>query len=1289
MTPWRRRLRRLRLWLTVLSAGAIILAAVVVGLTKLLLPQVSLHRERVAAFLSERVHRPVSLDKVEGFWEGGGPILRLEGVHIAAADPALPPIVIPQAELVLDFTAGLRRNRRWSEFRLNGLDLTLERADGGRWSISGLSGSTAPDSGDNPLMMLGALVVRNSRLRIIDVPAGIDAALRADELRLLNQGSHHRVLGILRRDSRAGAPVELVAEYDESTRKGVVYAGGRAIDLADLAEGLAWRGLRLAEGRGRLQVWASVADDRFATAHVAMDLTDIRAASAASSEPVDPAANADAAAAGKDPAARDVHLASLSGVARWQRVGPGWQLDVAQLKASIAGATPAPSFLSVRQAAPDADMEFNAEQVDLTSIAALVRLSGQGGERLQNWLTRSALRGRVEQASLRLAPDGGSHFAVSGRLAEFGADAVDRIPGIDALNGELLGDEAGIVLTLPPQSTTFRYPRKFREPFAWPHLAGRIAAFPIEDGWRIETDALDIDGQGYALQLRGGVEFVKDGNKPLLDVYAVVLGAEVTAAKQFWPIGDMSRNTVNWLDRGLISGKVTHGRAVIHADLDDWPLRNLAGRFGARAEIDDLVLDYSPNWPRAERVSAVAEFVNQSMRVEATGGTVLGTETTRAVADIPEFKDAVLSLDVEGQGTGAQLLGVVHASPLGKRYADELRGITVGGRGVVKFRLDMPFKPGAPDVLRGTVDLTDSVLTAKKWDIDFSRVNGRLAFTGDGFIAPFDVDYAGKDARFTLAVGKTVSDATNAVEASLEGHLPVSDVFADFEALKPWWPNFPGSSDWRIDVAVPREAAPTRLRARSELRGTAFILPPPLDKAAGDAMPVELSLQLPVEGSPLHMTVGDVFRLEGRLPDATRAFAAAVAVGAGELPAMPQEGVTIAGHTRIVDLSAWTGLGVGAGPSLLRSIDLKADVARLGGRDFENLGLVLAEMPDQVGVSFSGPTLQGTLQIPRSDLVKRGITAQFERLHWPEPKRLPTEGPVPPPDETDPMAGAIPAMVPPLHVWIGDFRLGAANFGETRFESTPIDGGMKIEQFDTRSSDMQMHVRGEWRGDGKSQRTEVDMDLTAENLGRMLGALGFSGLFEGGQTLAHLSAGWDGSPAVFALARLDGRLRITVNAGRVLDVEPGMGRLFGLFSIREIPRRLALDFGDFFQSGMSFNAIKGEFELRGGSAYTQNLSITSPAADIRISGRTGLRDKDYDQQMVVTPHVGGTLPVVGALAGGPAGAAAGLAVQTLFNRAINQVTTARYQVTGSWEKPDITLTAREGGRRRKDDSIKR
>jgi uncharacterized protein YhdP len=40
-----------------------------------------------------------------------------------------------------------------------------------------------------------------------------------------------------------------------------------------------------------------------------------------------------------------------------------------------------------------------------------------------------------------------------------------------------------------------------------------------------------------------------------------------------------------------------------------------------------------------------------------------------------------------------------------------------------------------------------------------------------------------------------------------------------------------------------------------------------------------------------------------------------------------------------------------------------------------------------------------------------------------------------------------------------------------------------------------------------------------------------------------------------------------------------------------------------------------------------------------LKGRMGLKDKDWDQTIQVTPHVGGTLAIGGALIAGPVGAA--------------------------------------------------
>jgi uncharacterized protein YhdP len=118
---------------------------------------------------------------------------------------------------------------------------------------------------------------------------------------------------------------------------------------------------------------------------------------------------------------------------------------------------------------------------------------------------------------------------------------------------------------------------------------------------------------------------------------------------------------------------------------------------------------------------------------------------------------------------------------------------------------------------------------------------------------------------------------------------------------------------------------------------------------------------------------------------------------------------------------------------------------------------------------------------------------------------------------------------------------------------------------------------------------------------------------------------------------------------------------------------LALDFRDLFQSGMSFDRIEGRFQLADGNAWTEGLTVRSPAADILIIGRTGLASRDYDQQVMVAPHVTGVLPVIGGLAAGPVGAAAGLLAQGMAQSGddIERSSRVHYSVVGSWEKPVV------------------
>jgi len=339
-------------------------------------------------------------------------------------------------------------------------------------------------------------------------------------------------------------------------------------------------------------------------------------------------------------------------------------------------------------------------------------------------------------------------------------------------------------------------------------------------------------------------------------------------------------------------------------------------------------------------------------------------------------------------------------------------------------------------------------------------------------------------------------------------------------------------------------------------------------------------------------------------------------------------------------------------------------------REFPDTRVALAPEAGGTRINAKGPLLDGRVLLP-ADRASAGVTAEFEKLHFPEARPGATPKPLD------------PGALPPLHLWVKDLRFGKAQLGDARVETFPAGGGMHVERLETRTPNLEIRARGDWTAAGGPERSRFDATFTAEDLGRMLDTLGFAGMFEGGQTVATLRGEWPGSPAQFGLATTDGTLELSVGKGRIPNVEPGMGRVFGLISFQALPRRLALDFSDFFGEGLAFDRITGKFELRGGDAHTTDTVLKGPSVEIKVTGRTGLKARDYDQVLDVTPRVGGVLPVVGALAAGPAGVAAGLVVQNVLSSPLKQMARARYTVKGSWDKPDIDLIEKEQPQRKR------
>ena len=113
------------------------------------------------------------------------------------------------------------------------------------------------------------------------------------------------------------------------------------------------------------------------------------------------------------------------------------------------------------------------------------------------------------------------------------------------------------------------------------------------------------------------------------------------------------------------------------------------------------------------------------------------------------------------------------------------------------------------------------------------------------------------------------------------------------------------------------------------------------------------------------------------------------------------------------------------------------------------------------------------------------------------------------------------------------------------------------------------------------------------------------------------------------------------------------------------------------ERGFAFNRIGGEVHFADGRARAQGLALDGPAAEIRIGGSADLRAQTYDQTIDVHPRSGNLLTAVGALAGGPIGAAVGAAAGSVLRRPLGEIGASTYHVTGPWSDPQVEVIRRE------------
>jgi len=405
----------------------------------------------------------------------------------------------------------------------------------------------------------------------------------------------------------------------------------------------------------------------------------------------------------------------------------------------------------------------------------------------------------------------------------------------------------------------------------------------------------------------------------------------------------------------------------------------------------------------------------------------------------------------------------------------------------------------------------------------------------------------------------------------------------------------------------------------------------------------------------------------------------ALTFGAGESSSSDAQIFNVGGSVARLDLAGWLQLNPpdkNAKPlsDYLRTARLNVAELDYLGLAFRSVSLDLAVADGSLHIAVGGPNVAGTITLPSASDSPAPWNLQFERLNFdmaPDPARQAgadaagsDHGP------NDPKSRGDPRSIPAINFHAAELTWGERQFGDVQATLLKVDDGVSLEHLTATSPSFNISAQGEWRGKDAGLGRMVGT-LTSTDVQNTLKQLGYAEVIQAKEGRMDFDLNWAGAPTADAFTEATGHVQLSLDKGQILGLNPGAGRVLGLASVAALPRRLALDFSDLTDKGLAFDTVRGDFDLREDNAYTDNVLVKGPAAEIGLIGRVGLKNKDYDQTAVVTGSLGSSpLPLAG-FVGGPVVGAAVLLFTQVFKQPLKGLARGYYRITGSWDNPIV------------------
>ncbi len=1302
-------LRKLLTRFAIVAATVVVVCALMLGAFQFAVSRLPGYRVQLQQFLQERTGLAIEFRELDAQLHWRGPELVFKELVVRTPDRTRVLASARRGSVAFDLWNSLAMRQLTSgQFTLQAPQIGLIRTLDGRLQLVGQS---ALPERDKPFELshlpLGSFQVRDAIVSFRDQATGRGPwALSGVSFTLDRQPDLMDLRGTAALPAALGKSLRFTGRVHGTLgRPDTLFSSfavdGEAIDLAGWADMLPDGWPAPESGHGAVRIAAAFRGQTLSNVSAKVDLHNVTAVAPAWSTPLPtadplivPAARDEVQPGVSPPAAAENPATSADALLSYQRIAfglrvqqraQGWELSLSDLELSRTDSPWRSAALQARWHQGEGGafaISGKADRIVLDNLWPLLAYLPESDATAQ--LRALAAAGVIDTLSFDVERGTAAgaeaapvwRYTVNAGLQQVAVQPVRKSPGVTAISGRLRASDSGGELQLDARDMWVNLPAVFRNPLPLRSLVGSLQWHREPAGWHISTDSLEldsVDGQASVAML---LTLPRDGPSPVMDLRATVHDLDATATSKYLPANKLTAKTLDWLDHAFVAGRVIEGEVTIKGPLRSFPFRRRDGQFLARARVAGMEFNYQNGWMPATQLAAQVEFRNEGMNARAITAQLGELRIRNARGDFPDFREGEISIKAEAQGDFGRALAFLRTSPVGPALGPLFARLRGNGPIASSVALQLPL-----------LHLADR------------RIDVTTQFAG----ATAMLD--GVEAPLTSLVGSLTVQQTLLSAADLQGQLlggPVSiriaqnspdtaTLAAHGRALAtqiiPFIPamvRISGATDWQASTRIRAGQADEQQppvqswQVTAAMDGLGVVLPYPLGKLQEGARPLRADIEVGDE-IVARASYGDVrtlLRIQ-RVNDRW-IFDRGGVRGDGVAAALPaHRGLRIEGDLDRIVLDDWFALrsgspagsasdGAGRLADVLQAANVRVGQLDLYGYRWNDVRGVLQATDTGWRVDAAGPDIAGQVQIPATFTGELPLTATMDRLVLQQDDRHDAqEGGEQRDTRGDPRAW------PSLRIHVADLQMDEHAVGEADLKATRVANGLQIDSLNITQPHATGEASGAWLLTPQGERSSLSLNILSTDVGDTLRTLKYSPFMEARRAELSADLSWNGGFGADFLGKASGSIAVNAEAGQLSSLQPGAGRVLGLFSVAALPRRLALDFSDLTEKGLSFDSVHGDFDMREGNAYTTNLTLRGPAAEIGIAGRTGLGTHDYDQTAVVTGNLGASLPVAGVLAGGPAIGAALLLFSQVFKEPLKGITRGYYRITGSWDEPVV------------------